>query len=118
MLKSIIFVVKSFLGNFYRHLSIFSGHIARRRRRQHLSHFLLLQVEKSFFANLSFHLSSRTKPFVLLGGGGSRERVQEEEKKKKGERFVFFKFSNIFLHFNRIILFPNQVHWAYLKWSL
>ena len=26
MLKSIIFLVKSFLGNFYRHLVIFSGH--------------------------------------------------------------------------------------------
>ena len=26
--KSIIFVVKSFLGNFYRHLAIFSGHTA------------------------------------------------------------------------------------------
>ena len=26
MLKSIIFLVKSFLGNFYRHLAIFSGH--------------------------------------------------------------------------------------------
>ena len=25
-LKSIIFLVKSFLGNFYRHLAIFSGH--------------------------------------------------------------------------------------------
>ena len=24
--KSIIFLVKSFLGNFYRHLAIFSGH--------------------------------------------------------------------------------------------
>ena len=26
MLKSFIFIVKSFLGNFYRHLAIFSGH--------------------------------------------------------------------------------------------
>ena len=26
MLKSIIFIVKSFLGNFYRHWAIFSGH--------------------------------------------------------------------------------------------
>ena len=26
--KSIIFLVKSFLGNFYRHLAIFSGHTA------------------------------------------------------------------------------------------
>ena len=26
MSKSIIFLVKSFLGNFYRHLAIFSGH--------------------------------------------------------------------------------------------
>ena len=26
--KSIIFLVKSFLGNFYRHLGIFSGHTA------------------------------------------------------------------------------------------
>ena len=26
MLKSIIFLVKSYLGNFYRHLVIFSGH--------------------------------------------------------------------------------------------
>ena len=26
VLKSIIFVVKSFLGNFYKHLAIFSGH--------------------------------------------------------------------------------------------
>ena len=28
MLNSIIFLVKSFLGNFYRHLAIFSGHTA------------------------------------------------------------------------------------------
>ena len=27
--KSIIFLVKSFLGNIYRHLAIFSGHTAR-----------------------------------------------------------------------------------------
>ena len=29
VLKSIIFLVKSFLGNFYRNLAIFSGHTAR-----------------------------------------------------------------------------------------
>ena len=28
VLKCIIFLVKSFLGNFYRHLAIFSGHTA------------------------------------------------------------------------------------------
>ena len=28
--KSIIFLVKSFLGHFYRHLAIFSGHTANR----------------------------------------------------------------------------------------
>ena len=32
MLKSIIFLVKSFLGNFYRHLAIFSGHTALKAR--------------------------------------------------------------------------------------
>ena len=30
--KPIIFLVKSFLGNFYRHLSIFSGHTALERQ--------------------------------------------------------------------------------------
>ena len=28
--KSILFLVKSFLGNFYRHLAIFSGHTVSR----------------------------------------------------------------------------------------
>ena len=29
MLKSIVFLVKSFLGDFYRHLAIFSGHTVK-----------------------------------------------------------------------------------------
>ena len=33
MLKSIIFVVKSFLGNFYRHLAVFSGHTDHKKAR-------------------------------------------------------------------------------------
>ena len=33
MLKYIIFLVKSFLGNFYRHLAIFSGHTDYRAKK-------------------------------------------------------------------------------------
>ena len=38
--KSIIFLVKSFLGNFYRHLAIFSGHPAKDTSHSHVKCFL------------------------------------------------------------------------------